>query len=113
MGKKSKKKKAKKVSAKRERYSKFRKERTASLDITMPELTPEQAKEKQDAEIPQLQTEEEKKAAEKLAKQTAEQQRKANIDQSRHLRIFNTMNPHKLTEEKKIDQHQKRLDLIV
>jgi len=51
MGKKSKKKKAKKVSAKRERYSKFRKERTASLDITMPELTPEQAKEKQDAEI--------------------------------------------------------------
>ena len=51
MGRKSKKKKAKKISAKKERYAKFRKEKNATIDITMPELTPEQNKQKQEAEI--------------------------------------------------------------
>ena len=51
MGRKSKKKKAKKISAKKERYAKFRKEKNASLDISMPELSSEQNKQKQEAEI--------------------------------------------------------------
>ena len=51
MSKKSKKKKVKKISAKKERYAKFRKEKNATIDITMPELSPEQAKQKQEAEM--------------------------------------------------------------
>ena len=51
MSKKSKKKKVKKISAKKERYAKFRKDKDASFDLTMPDLTPEQFKQKQEAEI--------------------------------------------------------------
>jgi len=51
MGRKSKKKKAKKISAKKERYAKFRKEKNATIDITMPELSPEQNKQKQEDEM--------------------------------------------------------------
>ena len=50
MSKKKNKKKVKKVSAKKEKYAKFRKEKPAILDITMPELTPEQQKQKQEDE---------------------------------------------------------------
>ncbi|MFH1182017.1 MAG: hypothetical protein V1702_03595 [Candidatus Woesearchaeota archaeon] len=49
MSKKSKNKK-KKVNAKRERYAKFKKEKPAVLSLTMPELTPEQMKAKQEDE---------------------------------------------------------------
>ena len=49
MGKKNKNKK-KKVNAKRERYAKFAKEKPAVLSLTMPELTPEQMKLKQEDE---------------------------------------------------------------
>ncbi|MBW2982186.1 hypothetical protein KY343_04875 [Candidatus Woesearchaeota archaeon] len=48
MGKKNK--KAKKVSAKRERYAKFRKEKPASVDITMPDLSDDQIKQKREDE---------------------------------------------------------------
>ena len=51
MSKKSKKKKVKKISAKKERYAKFRKDKSVSFDLTMPDLTPEQFKQKQEAEI--------------------------------------------------------------
>ena len=47
MGKKSRK-KEKKVSAKALRYAKFQKDKPAVVDITMPELTPEQNKIKQE-----------------------------------------------------------------
>jgi len=48
MGKKNK--KPKKISAKKERYAKFRKEKPASVDITMPDLTDEQIKQKREDE---------------------------------------------------------------
>ena len=48
MGKKDK--KAKKVNAKKERYAKFRKERSGIINTSMPELTPEQMKQKQEDE---------------------------------------------------------------
>ncbi|MBI2134654.1 hypothetical protein HYU09_01570 [Candidatus Woesearchaeota archaeon] len=51
MGRKSKKKKAKKISMKKEKYLKFRKEKNTAIDITMPELTPEQNKQKQEDEM--------------------------------------------------------------
>ncbi|MFH1408808.1 MAG: hypothetical protein ABIH34_02785 [Nanoarchaeota archaeon] len=49
MGKKSKKKdkKQKKVSAKKEKYAKFRKEKPTVIDLTPPDLTPEQQKQRQ------------------------------------------------------------------
>ena len=47
MGKKSRK-KEKKISAKALRYAKFQKDKPAVVDITMPELTPEQNKIKQE-----------------------------------------------------------------
>ena len=50
MGKKKKKKK-KKVSIKREKYAKFRKDKPAIMDIAMPELTPEEQKQKQNDEL--------------------------------------------------------------
>ena len=46
MGKKSKK-KEKKISAKALRYAKFQKDKPATLDLTMPDLTEEQNKQKQ------------------------------------------------------------------
>lgn len=46
MGKKKNKNKKKKINAKRERYAKFKKEKPAVLSLTMPELTPEQMKQK-------------------------------------------------------------------
>ncbi len=46
MGKKSKKKK-KKVSAKKEKYIKFRKEKPSTMDISMPDLSTEEMKQKQ------------------------------------------------------------------
>lgn len=49
MGKKDK--RPKKVNPKKEKYAKFRKEKPAALDLRMPELTAEQQKEKQDAEL--------------------------------------------------------------
>jgi hypothetical protein len=45
MGKKNK--KPKKVSAKKEKYAKFKKEKNTTIDLTMPELTPEQMKQRQ------------------------------------------------------------------
>jgi len=45
MGKKSK--KPKKISAKKEKYAKFRKDKPSTLDISAPDLTPEQQKQKQ------------------------------------------------------------------
>ena len=50
MGKK-KKKKYKKISAKKEKYAKFRKDKPTSIDLTPPDLTPEQMKQKQEDEI--------------------------------------------------------------
>jgi hypothetical protein len=47
MSKKSKKKETKKISAKKEKYLKFRKEKPSTLNFTTPELTPEQQKQKQ------------------------------------------------------------------
>ena len=47
MGKKSKKKK-KKVNPKRERYAKFRKEQPSTMTFTLPDLTPEQQKQRQE-----------------------------------------------------------------
>ncbi len=49
MGKK-KDKKSKKVSAKKEKYAKFKKDKPGTLDLNMPELTPEQQRQKQDDE---------------------------------------------------------------
>ncbi|MBW2966319.1 hypothetical protein KY342_04415 [Candidatus Woesearchaeota archaeon] len=49
MGKKNKK-KPKKISAKKEKYLKFKKEKPASIDISMPELTEEQIKQKREDE---------------------------------------------------------------
>ena len=49
MGKKSRK-KPKKISAKKEKYLKFRKEKSASIDISMPELSEEQLKRKREDE---------------------------------------------------------------
>lgn len=46
MGGKKNKKKKKKISVKKERYAKFRKEKPAALDISMPELSEEQRKQK-------------------------------------------------------------------
>lgn len=51
MGNKKNKKKRKKVNIKRERYAKFHKEKPATLDITMPDITPEQQKQKQNDEV--------------------------------------------------------------
>ncbi|MFH1134233.1 MAG: hypothetical protein V1735_07150 [Nanoarchaeota archaeon] len=51
MSKKSKKKKAKKVSAKKEKYLKFRKEKPTVVDIKIPDLTPEQVKQRQVDEL--------------------------------------------------------------
>ena len=51
MAKKSKKKKkSKKSSAKKEKYAKFKKEKPSVLDISMPDLDPEQQKQKQEDE---------------------------------------------------------------
>jgi hypothetical protein len=47
MSKKSKKKETKKLSAKKEKYAKFRKDKPSTLSLTTPELTPEQQKQKQ------------------------------------------------------------------
>jgi hypothetical protein len=47
MPKKSKKKETKKLSAKKEKYAKFRKEKPSTLNFSAPELTPEQQKQKQ------------------------------------------------------------------
>ncbi len=49
MGKKNKN-KPKKVSVKKERYAKFRKEKPGTLNITMPDLTEEQQKQKREDE---------------------------------------------------------------
>ena len=52
MSKKSKKKKGvKKLSAKKEKYLQFRKEKPTTMDLTPPELTPEQQKRKQEDEM--------------------------------------------------------------
>lgn len=48
MGKKNK--KEKKVSIKKQRYMKFRKEKNTTVDLTMPELTPEEQKQKREDE---------------------------------------------------------------
>ncbi|MBT7902724.1 hypothetical protein HN587_02600 [Candidatus Woesearchaeota archaeon] len=40
-------KKPKKVSAKKEKYAKFKKEKPGTLDISMPDLTTDEAKQKQ------------------------------------------------------------------
>ncbi len=45
-----KKKKQKKTNPKRERYAKFRKDKPGTLDISMPDLTTEQQKQKQNDE---------------------------------------------------------------
>ena len=49
MGKKSKNKK-KKVNPKKERYAKFKKEQPSTMTFTLPDLTPEQQKQKQEDE---------------------------------------------------------------
>ena len=43
-------KKPKKISAKKEKYAKFRKEKPSTMDLTMPDLSSEQQKQKQDDE---------------------------------------------------------------
>lgn len=45
-----KKKEKKKVSAKREKYAKFKKDKPSNLNFSTPELTPEQQKQKQEDE---------------------------------------------------------------
>jgi|TARA_B100002003_G_C13935347_1_gene454219 hypothetical protein len=45
------KKKAKKISAKKEKYAKFRKDKPSTMDLTMPDLSTEEAKQKQDDEM--------------------------------------------------------------
>lgn len=51
MGGKKNKNKKKKVNAKREKYLKFRKEKSATPDISMPDLTEEQRKNKREDEL--------------------------------------------------------------
>jgi len=46
----NKKKKVKKISAKKEKYAKFRKEKPGAMDLTMPDLSAEAAKQKQEDE---------------------------------------------------------------
>ncbi len=46
----AKKDKSKKISAKKEKYLKFRKEKSTAVDLTPPELTDEQMRQKQDDE---------------------------------------------------------------
>jgi len=41
----------KKVNPKKERYAKFRKEKSTTMDVRMPELTPEQHKQKQEDDM--------------------------------------------------------------
>ena len=48
MGKKKNKNKKKKVNAKKERYAKFRKERSSTMVFTTPDITPEQQKQRQE-----------------------------------------------------------------
>ena len=50
MGGKKNKNKKKKVSAKKEKYAKFRKDKPGTLDISMPDLSPEQVKQKREDE---------------------------------------------------------------
>ena len=50
MGKKKNKNKKKKVNPKRERYAKFRKEQPSTMNLTAPEFTPEQQKQRQEDE---------------------------------------------------------------
>lgn len=50
MSKKKKDKKNKKVSAKKEKYAKFRREKSDKLDITMPELSEDEMKQKRNDE---------------------------------------------------------------
>ena len=50
MGKKKNKNKKKKVNPKKERYEKFRKEKSSNMTFNTPDLTPEQQKEKQEDE---------------------------------------------------------------
>ena len=50
MAKKSKKKKAKQISLKKERYSKFRKEKPAGMSIQMPDLSDDQLKQRRNDE---------------------------------------------------------------
>ena len=47
----AKRKKAKKVNQKKLKYAAFRKDKPASMDFSMPELTPEQQKQKQEDEM--------------------------------------------------------------
>jgi len=47
----AKKNKVKKVSAKREKYAKFKKDKPGTLDLKMPDLEPEQQKQKQQDEM--------------------------------------------------------------
>ena len=49
MGKKNKNKK-KKISPKKEKYAKFRKDKQTSMDVSMPDLEPEQIKQKREDE---------------------------------------------------------------
>ena len=52
MGKKKKNKnKKKKINAKKERYTKFRKEKLSTMNFTTPDITPEQQKQRQADEI--------------------------------------------------------------
>ena len=51
MGKKSKKKRTKKISAKKEKYLKFHKEKPTVVEIKIPDLTTEQQKQRQVDEI--------------------------------------------------------------
>lgn len=50
MGRKKNKNKKKKVNAKKEKYAKFRKEKPSTRDLTPPDLTPEQQKQKMEDE---------------------------------------------------------------
>lgn len=50
MGGKKNKNKKKKVNAKKEKYAKFRKEKPSTMDLTPPDLTPEQQKQKMEDE---------------------------------------------------------------
>ena len=50
MGKKKKKKDKKKPNPKKEKYAKFHREKSSSMDVSMPDLSPELMKQKQDDE---------------------------------------------------------------
>jgi hypothetical protein len=50
MGRKKNKNKQKKVSVKKEKYAKFRKEKPAVMNFTTPDITPEQQKQRQEDE---------------------------------------------------------------